>query len=380
MKTIAFIPARGGSQSIPRKNIKPLCGKPLIYWTVAALAGAAAIDEIIVATDDDEIAAVVAAFGFPQTKIYRRRPENATATASTESVMLEYLEQSDLADDDIFILAQATAPLTQTRDFVGALQWRQEKAFDSLISCVRDYRFFWNEDGSAKNYDYRARPRRQDFGGQLMENGAFYIYTVGGIKRDHNRLGGKIGIYEMPAWTAPEIDESDDWIILEQLMRKYVCPAPRGKIKLFLSDVDGVLTDGGMYYSENGDELKKFNTRDGIAFELLRAAGIKVGIITSENRELVARRAQKLRLDYAVQGARDGGKLAAAQKICAELGITLAETAFVGDEINDRELLGTVGHPFCPRDAAPEIKSIDGITVVERNGGEGVIRAITEML
>jgi len=216
---IAFIPARGGSKSIPLKNIKPLCGKPLIYWSIRALEDATCIDEIIVATDSEEIIKTIADFNFSKTKIYRRKPENATDTASTESVMLEYIEQSNLHDNDIFMLVQATSPLTKTKHFEEALDLYRKNEFDSLLSCVRNYRFFWNENGTSENYDYKNRPRRQDFKGQLMENGAFYINTVGGIKKSQNRLCGKIGIYEMPEYTATELDEPSDWIILESFMK-----------------------------------------------------------------------------------------------------------------------------------------------------------------
>jgi len=217
---IAFIPARGGSKSIPFKNIKSLCGKPLIYWSLKALEDATCIDEIIVATDSEDIIKTIADSNFSKTKIYRRKSENATDTATTESVMLEYIEQSNLYDNDIFMLVQATSPLSQTKHFEEALELYKKNEFDSLLSCVRNYRFFWNENGTSENYDYKSRPRRQDFKGQLMENGAFYINTVGGIKKSQNRLCGKIGIYEMPEYTATELDNPSDWIILESFMKE----------------------------------------------------------------------------------------------------------------------------------------------------------------
>jgi N-acylneuraminate cytidylyltransferase len=119
----------------------------------------------------------------------------------------------------------------------------------------RTKRFFWNENGTPINYDYKNRPRRQDFDGMLMENGAFYISSIGNIKKYKNRLSGKIAIYEMPEYTAIEIDEEDDWIIAEKLMQKYILQPKKSskKIKLFLSDVDGTLTDAGMYYGNNGE-------------------------------------------------------------------------------------------------------------------------------
>ena len=151
-------------------------------------------------------------------------------------------------------------------------------------------------------------------------------------------------------------------------------------IKLFLSDVDGVLTDGGMYYGESGEELKKFNTRDGMGFQLVREAGIKTGIITSEDTTLVTRRAKKLKVDFLHQAKRDGGKLDAAREICAELGIGLHEVAYIGDDINCIPLLEAVGHAACPADAMRGVRAISGIRVLEKKGGEGCVREWAELL
>ena len=247
---------------------------------------------------------------------------------------------------------------------------------------MRNYRFFWNSDGTSKNYDYKNRPRRQNFDGMLMENGAFYINTVANIKSSGNRLSGKIGIYEMPEYTAAEIDEPDDWIVLENLMRRHILNKQNTSknIKLFLSDVDGTLTDGGMYYSESGDELKKFNTRDGMGFQILREKGIKTGIITSENTKIVENRAKKLKIDFLVQGKRNGGKLEAVRQICNELNVSLNEVAYIGDDINDIELLSEVGFAACPADACAEVKAVAGIQVMQKKGGDGCVREVVEKI
>ena len=377
----AFIPVRGGSKSIPLKNIREFCGKPLVYWNIAALQAAGLVDKIVVATDSDDIEATVRSFGFDKVEIYRRSAENASDTASTESVMLEYIHAARLSEETVFMLVQATSPLTQTIHFQEALQLYSEGNYDSLLTCVVNKRFFWNKNGTPRNYDYRNRPRRQNFEGELMENGAFYINTVKNILQSGNRLSGKIGIYEMPEYTAIEIDEPDDWTMLENLMRKHVLKTqPLRKVKLFLTDVDGVLTDGGMYYSETGDELKKFNTRDGMGFHLLREAGIKSGIITTENTQIVERRAAKLKVDYVYQGKNTGGKLQTALEICRKEGITLAEAAYIGDDINCYDLLCNVGMAACPADAVEKIKTIPNIKILRKKGGEGVVREFIEII
>ena len=382
-RIIAFIPVRGGSKSIPLKNIKPFCGKPLVCWNIEALERCPEVDEIIVATDSDDIWRTVETQHYNKTKLYRRSAENACDTASTESVMLEYIKYAQLPKDDIFMLVQATSPLTQTEHFAEALQMYATGEYDSILTCVRNYRFFWNEDGTSMNYDYRNRPRRQNFNGMLMENGAFYINTVENIIESGNRLSGKIGIYEMQEYTAAEIDEPDDWIVLESLMQRHILSKQlkqERQIRLFLCDVDGTLTDGGMYYSESGDELKKFNTRDGMGFQLLRETGIKTGIVTSENTKIVENRAKKLKIDFLRQSKCDGGKVAAALEICHELGITLDEVAYIGDDINCYDLLSQVGIAACPADACTKVLSIPGIHRMQKRGGEGCVREFIKEL
>ncbi len=152
------------------------------------------------------------------------------------------------------------------------------------------------------------------------------------------------------------------------------------KIKLFLTDVDGVLTDAGMYYTENGDELKKFNTHDGMGLQLIREKGVKTGIITSENTQMVERRFKKLKLDYLYQGKREGGKLQSALEICDQLGISLKETAYIGDDINCHDLLSSVGLAACPASAVEAIKSIPNILHLSKNGGEGAVREFIEYI
>jgi N-acylneuraminate cytidylyltransferase len=380
---IAFIPVRGGSKSIPLKNIKPFCEKPLVCWNIEALEDCPVVDEIVVATDSDKIEEVITSKHYQKTIIYRRSAQNASDTASTESVMLEYIQYADLLKDTIFMLVQATSPLTQSVHFSEALDLYAEGHYDSLLSCVRNKRFFWSEDGLSLNYDYTHRPRRQEFDGIMMENGAFYINTVKNIMANGNRLSGRIGIYEMPEYTASEIDEPEDWFYLEDLMRRNILSKKNNSlksVKLFLSDVDGVLTDAGMYYSEKGDELKKFNTHDGMGFRLLKEAGIKTGIITTENTKIVENRARKLNVDFLYQGKREGGKLEVAKEICEKEGITLEEVAYIGDDINCFNLLSSVGFAACPANALPRIKSIPGILNLQKCGGDGAVREFVEWI
>ena len=379
---IAFIPARCGSESIPFKNIKIICGKPLIYWSLLALTKSKNIDQIYVATDCDEIKNTVIDYNFDNVRIFDRSNTNASNTASTESVMLEFLENKKFSDDDLFVLVQITNPFTSSHDFDNAINTiKSSNKLDSILSCVETTRFFWTKNGKPINYDYNSRPRRQDFEGILMENGAFYINTVANIKKYKNRLSGNIHPYLMPEYSAVEADEEDDWLIIEKLMYKYVLNnKPSKTIKLFATDVDGVLTDAGMYYDNNGNELKKFNTHDGMAFKILKEKGIFTAMITSEKTNIVKLRASKLQVDYLFQGVKGGEKLEVLKKICIEKNMSLSEVAYIGDDINDYNVLSSVGFPACPKNAITNIKNIEGITHLSKSGGDGAVREFVELL
>ena len=377
MSVIAFIPARGGSKSIPEKNIKSFCGKPLIFWNLQELQNSNA-DNIVVATDSEKIKNIVNSFNFSKVSVYDRSNENSQDISSTESVMLEYINSKSLSDTDTFMLVQATSPFTQKNHLNEGLELFEKH--DAVLSCCESKRFSWR-DGKSLNYDIYNRPRRQDFEGTLIENGAFYISSVSDIKKTKNRISGDIATYKMPEFTYTEIDEPEDWIVAESLMKKFILKDKTpdfSKIKIFLSDVDGVLTDAGMYYTENGDEFKKFCTYDGMGFQLLQKKGIKVGILTTEDKELNRRRAKKLGLDFHSHGAKD--KLQIVKDLCAKENVSLDEIAYIGDDVNCFELLSNAGVSACPMNAVSKIKSIPNIIQLQRNGGDGVVREFVELI
>ena len=151
-------------------------------------------------------------------------------------------------------------------------------------------------------------------------------------------------------------------------------------IKLFISDVDGVLTDGSMYYSENGNEIKKFSTYDGMGFVLLKKRGIKTAIITSEKTEIVKNRANKLDIDFVEQGVSGKNKLSVAKKICKQNNIPFTSVSYIGDDLNCFELLESVNYKACPKNAVNKIKKIDGILNLNKKGGEGAVREYIDYL
>lgn len=381
---VAFIPVRGGSKSIHLKNIKELLGKPLVYWVMQAAYSCKFIDKIYVATDSEIIRTVVQnianGFAVPdKIAVISRSTETATDTASTETAMLEFAHNYFF---DNIVLIQATSPLL-TAEYLdkGFSVFKQEDT-DSVISVVRQKRFIWKSDDDGKaiavNYDYQNRPRRQEVDGFLVENGAFYITSRENLLRSKCRISGEVRVVEMEEASYFEIDEPEDFVIIENLLKKRMDHKfERKPIKLFLSDCDGCLTDGGMYYSETGDELKKFHTHDGMGFQLLHDKGILTGIITGESRQLNRKRGQKLQLDILEMGIKD--KASKIKELCKKYNISLDEVAYVGDDLNDIEALEIVGWPCSVKNAVNEVKKA-AVYISSKSGGNGAVREIIDYI
>lgn len=369
----AFIPLRGGSKSIPRKNIKLIAGYPLFYWSLKAALDSGSFDQIVVSTEDEEIKNVVNHY-FPESVSVDQRPSHLAADdTSTEAVVLDYLKRSEA---DVFVLIQATSPLVSSEDFVKAKDYFIENKFDSMLSACEFKRFLWSNDGKPINYDPQSRPRRQEFDGAMLENGAFYFTKTSVYNEYKNRLGGKIGIFPMAEETAYELDEPVDWIIIEELLRakkELKIREKLKKIKALVIDVDGTLTDGGMYYSESGEELKKFNTKDAKGLELLKKSGFEVCVITAEDSPRVHSRMKKMQVsktDYFF-GVKD--KLPVLKQWCEMKGFNLENIAYAGDDLGDLECMTHSGFSLCPADSVDSIKKTSDF-ISNYNGGEAFIR------
>jgi len=222
---IAVIPARGGSQGIEKKNIRMFAGAPLICHTIEQALSANMIDRVVVSTDDEEIAGIAENSGAE----FVFRPKAISGhTATSESALLhtlDYLEDKKNATPDYIAFLQCTSPLRQTHDLDAAFRKLLDDRADSLLSVTKSHRFVWEKsNGSVRsvNYDYRNRPRRQDFQEQYIENGSIYICKSEMLKKQKNRLGGKITMYEMEPWQAFEIDDWHDLKLCEWLYQQHV--------------------------------------------------------------------------------------------------------------------------------------------------------------
>ncbi|MDZ7605338.1 MAG: acylneuraminate cytidylyltransferase family protein [Cyclobacteriaceae bacterium] len=223
MKTIVFIPARGGSKGVPRKNVRFFAGKPLVVHSIEQALGAEGIDAVIVSTDDQEIATISQNAG---AQIITRPASLSGDKATSESALAHALGELEQQGETIekVVFLQATSPLRPKNCITEALARFDEGKFDSLLSISPTHRFFWRVQGdkAVAEYDFLNRPCRQDILPEdirYVENGSLYIFSTEHFKKVGNRLGGKIGYILFEEEYSFEIDSETDFRVLEEVAK-----------------------------------------------------------------------------------------------------------------------------------------------------------------
>ncbi len=371
MRSLGFLPLRAGSKGIVGKNKRKLLGRPLFCWVLTE-AVFSQLDEIVVYTDDLEIISFIKKeYNWTsKIRVAERTAESATDAAATEKAIFDFLNIHE-ADFDIFCLLQATSPFTKSKDINRCLD-KVLQGSDSALSVVKTHRFIWNQEGEPLNYKPEDRPRRQDFEGLLVENGAIYCTLKETLLKSKCRISGNIAPVEMSHLSYTEIDTEADWNIVEQLMADDLRGRKKtGRITQLVLDVDGVFTDGKVLYSENGELAKSFDMRDGMGLEILRQHEVEVAVMTSEKSALVAARMKKLNIDKVYLGVKD--KFGFLQQLLIHNGLKTENLAYLGDDINDMANMCRVGWSLAPANAMEEIKKIADINLSSASGA-GAIR------
>jgi len=383
MKLCGFIPVRGGSKGIPRKNLRPFLGRPLAQWAIEAAAEAARVTTVVVSTDDVELAELAQNLNSSKVIVHHRSANSARDQASTEEVMLEFA-QEDCSYDHI-LLIQATTPILSGALIDEAVEHYEASGADSLVSVVPMKRFFWIEAGDGArplNYDPAHRARRQDQeGSYCCENGALYLTRMELLLSEQHRCSGRVTLFPMPTRYLWELDEPDDWDIVEGLQRPVASQLKSRRlsaVKFLAIDLDGVLTDGCMIYVAGTSGISKaFFTRDAVGITKVRAAGIKVAVITSDDSDVNRQRIERIGLDAFIVEKTD--KAVALSKLAASWGLALDQCAFLGDDDSDLEAMRVSGVSLAPVDAAASAAMAADI-VLSAPGGRGCVREACEFI
>lgn len=219
-RTIAIIPARGGSKGILGKNIRPVGGLPLIAHSIRQAMEARGVDDVYVSTDSADISSVSRQYG---AQVIDRPATIAGDTASSESALLHALTEVEKVDPvELVVFLQCTSPIREANDIDGAVSTLRDEGADSLLSVSPSHRFLWKRGGNgpeALNYDPANRPRRQDLEPQFVENGSIYVFKPWVLRQTGNRLGGRLALYVMSARAAFEIDDELDLAVIDFLLR-----------------------------------------------------------------------------------------------------------------------------------------------------------------
>uniref|UniRef100_A0A3Q3LZH6 N-acylneuraminate cytidylyltransferase n=1 Tax=Mastacembelus armatus TaxID=205130 RepID=A0A3Q3LZH6_9TELE len=378
----ALVLARGGSKGIPLKNIKMLAGVPLIGWVLRAAVDSNMFDSVWVSTDHDEIEKVAISWG---AKVHRRSPEVSRDSSSSLETITEFIRLNP--EIDVICNIQATSPCLHPHHIKEALHMMTHEGFDSVFSVVRRHLFRWKEVKKAAgeitwplNLEPAKRPRRQDWDGELCENGSFYFSTKELIEKTGCLQGGKVAYYEMLPEYSVDIDVDIDWPVAEQRVLRYgyfgnVTPEV---VKLMFCNVSGCLTDGRISLSVSGEELVSINTRDTMGIRMLQREYVEVILLTSVRDPLTKPLTDKLgqwtgcRVEVVGQEPLNDLK-----KIMDQKHIKWKDVAYMGNDEADVTCLNLAGLSAVPGDA-PMIAIKAAKYTCHNAGGLGAVREFAE--
>jgi YrbI family 3-deoxy-D-manno-octulosonate 8-phosphate phosphatase len=402
MQVLAIIPARGGSKSIPRKNIKPLAGHPLVAYSIAAALQAKCVTRTIVSTDDEEIAAVARQYGAETPFL---RPAEFAQDQSTDlpvfQHVLAWLAENEAYVPDIIVQLRPTSPIRPLDCVDQAVKILIEHpGTDSVRGVVPSGQNpfkMWRIDKEGKMTPLLSVPGiqepfnapRQALPATYWQTGhidAIWTRTV----NEQKSLSGKV-IFPLilDSRYTIDIDTLKDWQRAESMIYQreisFVQPGSPSKpqkrplperVELVVFDFDGVMTDNRVWVDEDGREMVAANRSDSLGLSRMRRAGIEAFVLSREINPVVAARCRKLNLPY-IQGETD--KANALQALLIERQIDPADVVYVGNDINDLPCFPIVGCAVAVADALPEVCEQADL-VLHQRGGHGAVREICDLI
>ena len=398
MEILALIPARGGSKSIPRKNIRPLAGHPLIAYSIAAGRQSQLVTRTIVSTDDEEIAAVARQYGAETP--FLRPPEFAQDNTTDFPVFthaLSWLNEHEGYRPEIVVQLRPTSPIRPPEMVDAAIQLLLDNpAADSVRGIVPSGQNpfkMWRVDESGQMRPLLSVPGiaepfnapRQALPQTYWQTGHIDAIRARTILEKNSLSGGTIlPLHIDPRYTI-DIDTLKDWTRAEGLVSQGDLPMVRpgpgkrplpSRVALVVFDFDGVMTDDRVWVDQDGRESVAAHRGDGMGIALLRKAGIPAIVISTEPNPVVAARCRKLGLPLQ-QDVQD--KAEALRKLLTELQVDPAQVVYLGNDVNDLPCFPLVGCAGVVADAHPAAKAAADL-VLEHNGGHGAVRELVDLI
>ncbi|KAK5608177.1 hypothetical protein CRENBAI_003086 [Crenichthys baileyi] len=374
----ALVLARGGSKGIPLKNIKMLAGVPLLGWVLRAAIDSEMFDSIWVSTDHDEIEKVAKSWG---AKVHRRSPEVSRDGSSSVETIQEFLREN--TEVDVLCHIQCTSPCLHPSHLQQALKKIIEDGYDSVFSVVRRHQFRWKEvkEGGGEftepiNLVPSKRPRRQDWDGELYENGSFYIGTRDLILKENSTQGRKVAYFEMEPEHSVDIDVDIDWPVAEERVLRYGYFG-RG-VSIMFCRVSRCLTDGRVFLSVSGEDMVSIHTIDTTGLRMLQNDGVEVVLLTSREDPVTQALADKLKKMMGCEVMEVGeDPLKDVQSVVEQKKLDWKDVAYMGDDRADATCLNLAGLSAVPADAPKDGANAAKYTC-RQAAGMGAVREFAE--
>jgi len=378
MKIVGFIPAKGSSTRVPEKNTQTILGVPLFLWAANNLNRVLPREDIYIDSDCDKIRSQAKALGFGTIE----RPAELATNATNGNEFT--LWQASNVNADIYV--QHLAPMTFLKEETlrKAIDLVKSGDYASAIAVREEQLYTWGKD--KPNYDLLNLPNSFALPKTIIEGMGLYVVTKEALNAQKVRAASPCAQVAIDCFEAVDIDYPDDLAQARAIASGLPADSPyvegihrmraRANIKLLVLDVDGVMTDGGMYYSENGDQFKKFNAKDGIGIQRARAAGIETAFLSSgHTNHIIPARAKTLGVSRVHVGREE--KLEVLAKWIEELGLEWKNVAYLGDDINDQKAMSKCGMSACPTDAVDAVKRAVDIVLTLR-GGQACVRELID--
>jgi N-acylneuraminate cytidylyltransferase len=404
-ETLAIIPARGGSKGIPRKNIRDFAGWPLIAWSIAAGRQAQAVTRVIVSTDDEEIAEVARQCGAeaPFLRPNEFAQDNSTDLPSFVHA-LKWLAEHEGYKPEVVIQLRPTSPLRppdMVDDAVKILLAHPDAdCVRGVVPAGQNPHKMWriaheNSDGKGAmtpllTVDGIAEPYnapRQSLPQIYWQTGHIDAIKADTILKKGSMTGNTIYPLIIDARYTVDIDNLADWARYEAMVYsgglqlvspgKGRRPMPE-KIKLIVSDFDGVITDNRVWTDQDGKESVAASRSDSMRIRELRELGIEVMILSSEVNPVVRARAEKMGVEE-VHGIDIRGKGEAFKKLLAEKKVDASQVIYIGNDINDLPCFEIAAWGVAVADAYPEVRRAADL-VLKRGGGYGAVRELCDLV
>ena len=374
MKIVGVIPAKSSSTRLSGKNTRKIMGVPLFLWAASNLARVLPRADIHIDSDGDDILDLAAKHGFGTI----RRPVSLATNATDGNQLLAW--EASQVEADIYIQHLPPMLFLRPGTIARAIEMLGDPGCNSVFGVHREKVYLWGEH--APCYDLHNIPNSFTLDDTIREGMGFYAVKRQAFVESGIRVAPPFRMIELDRFEAIDIDTPEDFQFAGAVARGLPPDsdllAGIGRlldardVKLVIIDVDGTMTDGGMYYTDDGRQMKKFNAKDGLAIGEAVKSGLEVGFLSSGYcDDIVRARADTLGVRRVHLGR--GAKIEVVRQWARELGLDLNQIAFLGDDVNDVEAMHACGVSACPSDSVAAVRQAATFTLAA-TGGRGCVR------